>query len=48
MNGIGDEGAQTLSEALKNNTSLTSLNLRGEENEMRWKRRNENERNEHE
>ncbi len=35
-NYIRDEGAQTLSEALKINTSMTSLNLRGDENEMKW------------
>ena len=29
--GIGDEGAETLSEALKTNTTLKSLNLRCEQ-----------------
>ncbi len=49
-NEIGNEGAQTLSETLKINTSLTSLNLYCDENEMKWRDRrneqNENERNE--
>ncbi len=48
-NEIGPEGARTLSEALKINSSLTSLNLEGDENEMKWlmrDKRNENERNE--
>ena len=30
-NEIGDEGAKSISEALKINTSLTILNLRGDE-----------------
>ena len=30
-NGIGDEGAKAMSEMLKVNTTLTSLNLEGEE-----------------
>ena len=30
-NGIGIEGAKSMSEALKSNTTLTSLNLSGEE-----------------
>ncbi len=38
-NGIGREGAETLSETLKINTSLTSLDLGCDENEMKWKRR---------
>ena len=38
-NQIGDEGAKTISESLKINTSLTSLNLGGDE-----KIRHENER----
>ena len=38
-NKIGYEGAKTISESLKINTSLTSLNLRGDE-----KIRNEKER----
>mgnify|MGYP004504399843 CR=1 FL=1 len=33
-NGIGDEGAKSMSEMLKSNTTLTSLNLRCEEE---WK-----------
>ncbi len=36
-NGIGPEGAQTLSETLKINTSMTSLNLEGNENENEMK-----------
>ena len=39
MNEIGDEGAKTISESLKINTSLTSLDLGSDE-----KIRNENER----
>ena len=39
-NGIGDEGAKVLSEMLKVNTTLTSLNLRGEE-EMKEKEEKE-------
>ena len=35
-NAIGDEGAKALSEVLKN-TTLTSLNLRGEEEEKNGK-----------
>ena len=38
-NGIGDEGAKSLSEMLKTNNTLTSLNLRGEEEGK--KRKNE-------
>ena len=38
-NGIGDEGAKRISESLKINTSLTELNLEGDE-----KIRNEKER----
>ena len=30
-NGIGDEAAKSMSETLKNNTTLTSLNLGSEE-----------------
>ncbi len=37
--GIGDVGAQTISETLKINTSLTSLNLECDENKMKWKRK---------
>ena len=33
-NNIGDEGAKSMSEMLKSKTTLTSLNLRGEED---WK-----------
>ena len=40
-NGIGDEGAKTISESLKINTSLTELDLGGDE-----KIRNEKERKE--
>ncbi len=48
-NDIGSEGAESLSEAMKINTSLASLDLACDEKEMKWKktdRRNENERNE--
>ena len=34
-NDIGDEGAKSLGEALKINTSLTGLNLRSDEKTMR-------------
>ena len=37
-NGIGDEGAKSMSEALKTNTTLTSLNLSGEEEERERER----------
>ena len=40
-NGIGIEGAKSMSEALKSNTTLTSLNLSGEE-EGRKKRKERN------
>ena len=43
-NGIGDEGAKRISESLKINTSLTKLDLIGDEkkmereyNEKKWK-----------
>ena len=48
-NYIGFEGAKSLSETLKINTSLTSLDLTRDENEKKWKmreKRNENEWNE--
>ena len=48
MNGIGDEGASKISESLKVNTTLTKLNLYGDEKKKKkqWKREvNENERN---
>ena len=38
-NEIGVEGAKALSEMLKVNTTLTSLNLLGEEEERREKRK---------
>ena len=38
-NKIGDEGAKTLSEMLTVNTTLTSLNLWGEEEERKGKRK---------
>ncbi len=38
-NGIGDEGAKSLSETLNMNTSLTSLNLGCDENEKKWNKR---------
>ena len=34
MNKIGDEGAQAISESLKINTSLTKLDLIGDEKKM--------------
>ena len=37
-NGIGDEGAKSMSEMLKSNTTLTSLNLWGEEEERERER----------
>ena len=37
-NGIGDEGANTLSEMLKVNTTLTSLDLTCEKEQRREKR----------
>ena len=37
-NGIGDEGAKAMSEMLKVNTTLTSLDLRGEEEERMEKK----------
>ena len=37
-NGIGIEGAKSMSEALKSNTTLTSLNLCGEEEERERER----------
>ena len=43
-NGIGDEGAKSMSEMLKSNTTLTSLNLSGEE-EGRKRKRKRKERN---
>ena len=44
-NGIRDEGAKSMSEALKSNTTLTSLDLESEEEREREKRKR-NERNE--
>ena len=40
-NGIGIEGAKSMSEALKTNTTLTSLNLCGEEEEREKERERE-------
>ena len=37
-NGIGIEGAKSMSEALKSNTTLTSLHLRCEEEERERER----------
>ena len=37
-NRIGDEGAKTMSESLKINTSLTELDLRSDEKDKKWKR----------
>ena len=39
VNGIGIEGAKSMSEALKTNTTLTSLNLSGEEEEREREKR---------
>ena len=41
VNQIGDEGAKSLSETLKINTSLTSLGLIGDEKIRNEERRNE-------
>ena len=38
-NGIGDEGAKAISESLKINTSLTSLNLYSDEKIKKWEER---------
>ena len=38
-NGIGDEGAKSMSEAMKSNTTLTSLNLGCEEEEREREKR---------
>ena len=37
-NQIGDEGAKAVSESLRINTSLTSLNLSGDEKIILWER----------
>ncbi len=37
---IGDEEARMISEVLVSNTTLTSLNLEGDENEVKWKQPN--------
>ena len=37
MNRIGDSGARMTSESLKTNTTLTELNLDGDENEVKKK-----------
>ena len=42
-NGIGEEGAKAMSELLKVNTTLTSLNLRSEEEERKEKETKKNE-----
>ena len=39
-NNIGDEGARMISEALKTNTTLTTLGLGSDENEVKWKQPN--------
>ena len=41
VNNIGDEGAKSLSEMLKSNTSLTSLNMWSEQEEKDKKRKRE-------
>ena len=38
VNGIGDSGANKISETLKVNTTLTKLDLRCDEEEHNWKR----------
>ena len=38
-NGIGDEGAKSMSEMMKVNTTLTSLDLSGEEERKKGKRK---------
>ena len=38
-NGIGVEGAKMISEVMKNNSTLTSLNLFGEEEKQKEERR---------
>ena len=38
-NGIGDEGAKSMSEMIRVNTTLTSLNLSCEEERKRGKRK---------
>ena len=40
-NVIGDEGAKSMSEALKSNTTLTSLNLESEEEREREREKRE-------
>ena len=40
-NGIGDEGAKSMSEALKSNTTLTSLDLESEEEREREREKRE-------
>ena len=45
-NEIGDEGAKRISESLKINTSLKSLELYSDEKEMKRKRENKMKRNE--
>ena len=39
-NNIGAEGARMISEALKTNTTLTTLDLGSDENEVKWKQTN--------
>ena len=41
VNEIGDEGAKSMSEMLKSNTTLTSLNLSGEEEREREREKRE-------
>ena len=41
--GIGDEGAKSMSEMLKVNTTLTTLNLGGKEERKRERKREMNE-----
>ena len=44
-NGIGDEGAKAMSSMMKVNTTLTTLNLGGEEERKREKRERKERRN---
>ena len=48
VNEIGDEGAKAISESLKINTSLTELNLYGDEKIRKCKREKKMKRNENE
>ena len=41
-NKIGDEGARLMSESLKTNATLTTLNLSGDKNEVKWNNKSNN------